>query len=60
VGPDKGPQTTLQSERATITEAFAAIDAMRAQAVRTGARRDALELIVVDEQGNVIPRPATH
>ena len=41
-GPDKARQATLQSEHATITEAFAAIDAMSAQMVRTDVAGDAL------------------
>jgi hypothetical protein len=59
-GPHKGRQATLQSEHATIAQAFAAIDAMSARMVRIGAPGDALELIVIDEHGNVVPRPATH
>jgi hypothetical protein len=59
-GPDKSQQGTLQSEHANIAEAFAAIDAMGAQMVRTGAPRDALDLVVADESGNVVPRPVTH
>jgi hypothetical protein len=59
-GPDKGRQATLQSEHEAITEAFAAIDAMRARIIRTGAPGDAIELVVVDEGGNVAPRPVTH
>ena len=55
-GPDKGRQGTLQSEHATIAEAFAAIDAMVAQTVRTGTPTDALELVVVDERGNLVSR----
>jgi hypothetical protein len=60
MGPDKGRQAALQSQHDTITEAFAAIDAMRARIVRTGAPGDAIELVVVDEAGNVVPRPVTH
>ena len=59
-GPDKGRQATLQSEHATIAEAFAAIDAIRAQMARTGAPTDAIELIVVDEDGRQVPRPGSH
>ena len=36
-----------------IVEAFAALDAMSAQMVRTGAPSDALVLVVVDEFGDV-------
>jgi hypothetical protein len=59
-GPDKGRQATLQREHATLAEAFAALDAMAAQAMRTGAPRGAIELVVVDEHGNVVPRPDLH
>jgi hypothetical protein len=50
-GPDKGRQATLQSEHATSEEAFAALDALREQMVRTGAPGNAIELVVVDERG---------
>jgi hypothetical protein len=59
-GPDKGRQATLRSEHATVTEAFAALDAMSAQMVRTGAPSDGIELVVVNAFGDVVPRPATH
>jgi hypothetical protein len=59
-GPDKGRQATLQSEHAAVAKAFAAIDALSAQMVRTGAPSDAIELVVVNESGEVLPRPDTH
>jgi hypothetical protein len=59
-GPDKGRQATLQSAHDMITEAFAAVDSMKARMMRTGAPSDTIELIVVDEGGNVVPRPVTH
>ena len=59
-GPDKGRQATLQSEHATVAEAFAALDAMAAQAVRTGAPSNAIELIVVDDTGRQVGRPNRH
>jgi hypothetical protein len=59
-GRDKGRQATLQSGHATIAEAFAGLDAMAAQAVRTGASSDALELIVVDDAGRKLTRPSSH
>ena len=58
-GPDKGRQATLQSKHATVEAAFAAIDAMSVQ-VRTGAPSDALELVVVDERGEILSRPGAH
>ena len=51
---------TVLSEHATIAEAFASIDAMSAQMVRTRAPSDAIALAIVDEHGDVVPRPATH
>ena len=51
---------TVQSEHATVVEAFDAIDALSAQMVRTGAPSDAIELIVVDERGKRIRRPESH
>ena len=45
---------TVQSEHETLEGAFAAIDALRAQMVRTGAGADAIELI---EEGFVIRKP---
>jgi hypothetical protein len=42
----------------TVGEAFAALDAMSAQMVRTRASSDALELIVTNEHGDVVERPA--
>ena len=59
-GPGKGRQATLQSEHRTIAEAFAAIDAMRAQMTRTGTPTEAIELIVVDDDGRQVRRPTSH
>jgi hypothetical protein len=42
-GPDKGRQATFLSEHATDSEAFAALDALSAQMVRTGAPSDQQE-----------------
>ena len=50
----------MQSEHATIAQAFDAIDALGAQMARTGAPSDAIDLIVVDEHGEKMTRPATH
>ena len=49
----------MLSEHATAAKAFASIDAMSAQMVRTGAPSDALVLVVVDEFSDVVPQPAT-
>jgi hypothetical protein len=57
---DKGRQATLQSEHATVAEAFAALDAISAAMARTGAPSDAIELIVVDNGGRPVARPGSH
>ena len=59
-GPDKGRQATFQSEHATVAEAFAALDALSAEMVRTGAPSDAIELIVVDDDGRPVTRSSRH
>lgn len=48
------------SEHATAEEAFGAIDALAAQMNRTGAPSDAVQLLVVDWDGRVVPRPRTN
>ena len=58
-GPDKGRQATLVSEHATV-EAFDAIDQLSAEMVRTGAPSNAVELIVVNADDRVVPRPGAH
>jgi len=45
------------SEHASAREAFEAIDALSARMVQTGAPSDAIELIVVDDQGGRVARP---
>jgi hypothetical protein len=57
-GPDKGRQATLQSEHSTVAEAFAALDAISAALARTGAPSDAIELVVVDDDGRPVGRSA--
>ena len=47
VGPDKDRQAALQSEHATLAEAFRALDGVSAAMVRTGTPSDAIELVVV-------------
>jgi hypothetical protein len=59
-GPDKGRQATLISEHSTAAEAFAEIDRLAAQMVRTGAPSDAIELTVIDADGTIVERPDTH
>jgi len=48
---------TLIDTRSTVREAFAAIDALSARMVRTGAPSDAIELIVVDDSGARVTKP---
>ena len=48
------------SAHATAAEAFAEIDRLSAQMVRTGAPSDAIELIVVDVAGRIVKRPDAH
>ena len=59
-GPDKGRQGTVQSEHKTVAEAFAALDSIATDMAQTGVPGDAIELVVVDEHGQVVPRPGTH
>lgn len=53
-------QSTLISEHPTAADAFAAIDQMVAQMIRTGAPSDAIELIVIDSAGHRVMRPGAH
>ena len=57
-GPDKAREATLISEPATAAEAFAEIDRLSAQMVRTGAPSDAIELIVIDCDDRLVRRPS--
>jgi hypothetical protein len=50
----------LISEHASVVNAFDAIDRLSAQMRRTGAPSNAVELIVVDDGGDEVPRPGTH
>ena len=59
-GPDKGRQGTVQSEHKTVAEAFAALDSIATDMAQTGVPGDAIELFVVDEHGQIVPRPGTH
>ena len=56
-GPDKARQSTLISEHPTAAGAFAAIDRLSSEMVRTGAPSDAaVELVVIDADGKVVRR----
>jgi hypothetical protein len=59
-GKNKARDTTIFSEHATAAEAFPEIEPVSAQMVRTGAPRDAIELIVVDVDGQIVPPPRAH
>jgi hypothetical protein len=59
-GPDKGRQGTVQSEHRTVAEAFAALDGIATDMAQSGVPGDAIELVVVDQQGEIVPRPGTH
>jgi hypothetical protein len=59
-GPDKGRQATVQSVHATVADAFDAVDRFATDLALTGAPSDAIELVVADDDGEVIPRPGTH
>ena len=48
--------STVVSEHPTAAAAFAVIDRLAAQMVRTGAPTDAVELIVVDAAGVIVQR----
>jgi len=44
----------------TVAEAFAALDAISAKMMRTGTPSNAIELVVVDENGRQVERPDSH
>jgi hypothetical protein len=58
-GRRSGP-SALISEHDTAAEAFAEIDRLSAQMLRTGAPSDAVELFVVNVAGEIVARPVTH
>jgi hypothetical protein len=59
-GKDKAREATLISEHPTAADAFAEVDRLSVRMVRTGAPSDAVELIVVDDRGDVVRRPDAH
>lgn len=59
-GPDKARQGTVQSEHKTVAEAFAALDSIAAEMAQSGVPGDAIELVVVDDHGEIVQRPGTH
>lgn len=56
-GPDKARQATIVSEHESAAAAFAEIDRLSSEMVRTGARSDAVELLVVDASDRLVRRP---
>jgi len=50
----------LISEHPTAAAAFAEIDRLASEMVRTGAPSNAIELIVVDQAGEIVRRPGAH
>jgi hypothetical protein len=56
-GRDKAWQSTISSEHVTAADAFAEMDRLKAQMVCAGAPRDAIELIAVDPEGQIVGRP---
>jgi hypothetical protein len=60
-GRDKVQQSTMLSEHRTAAAAFAEIDRLSSEMVRTGAPADAIELVVIDvERATLIRRSGTH
>ena len=59
-GRNKARESTVISEHQTAADAFAEIDRLSAQMVRTGAPADAVELLVVDADGRIIQRSPAH
>jgi hypothetical protein len=56
-GRNKAQQSTVISEHATAPAAFAEIDRLSSEMVRTGAPSDAVELIVIDASAGIVVRP---
>ena len=59
-GRDESREATLVSEHPTAADAFAELDRLADQMVRTGVSPDAVRLIVVDDEGRVVRRPGAH
>lgn len=56
-GNDRARQATLVSSHLTAAAAFAEIDRISTQMVRTGSPSDSIELIVVDQDDRILRRP---
>jgi hypothetical protein len=50
----------VRSEHKTVAEAFATLDSIASDMSQAGVPVDAIELVVVDERGEIVPRPGTH
>ncbi|HYE85345.1 MAG TPA: hypothetical protein VEA16_03245 [Vicinamibacterales bacterium] len=59
-GRDRAREATLIGEHASVHAAFAQIDRLTAQMLRTGAPSNSIDLLVVDETGNVVKRPGAN
>ena len=59
-GRDVGRQSATVSGHATVAEAFAALDVLTEQMVRTGVKPDTVTLIVLDASGAIMARPGAH
>jgi hypothetical protein len=59
-GPDKARQSTVISDHATAADAFAEIDRLVSEMIRTGAPSDAIEFVVLDANNAVVLRAKTH
>jgi hypothetical protein len=59
-GRDVGRESTTISEHASVTDAFAEIDRLAAEMMRTGARLETVTLFVVDATGAIVTRPGAH
>jgi len=57
-GRDKARESTTMSWHATAADAFAEIDRLSTQMARTGAPTNAVELIVVDANDQIVSRAA--
>ena len=54
------PPRSDAREHKTIAESFAALDSVAIEMSQLGVPGDVIELVVVDEHGQVVPRPGTH
>jgi hypothetical protein len=57
-GRDKARQASVVSTHQTVAEAVAAVNALKARMVQTGAPPDAVELVVVDAAHRIVSTTA--